>query len=110
MYVCICFGVTDSQVNAQIDGGARSMREIAASCRAGTDCGRCVKTICSMIPRDESRSCGGCTPRCGRVCRAEQLGDQHGHADADAADRTRVSVPVPVVPVPLAIVATDTAA
>lgn len=106
MYVCICFGVTDSQVNARIDDGARSMREIAASCRAGTDCGRCVKTICSMIPRDESRSCGGCTPRCGKVCRA----DKPAHTVADTADRPSVSVPIPVVPVPLTIVATDTAA
>ncbi|MFE2872135.1 bacterioferritin-associated ferredoxin [Embleya sp. NPDC059259] len=60
----MCFGVTDKQVNDRIADGARSMREIAQSCGgAGTDCGRCVKSITAMLPRDESRrrrreSCG----------------------------------------------------
>ncbi|HSA52766.1 MAG TPA: (2Fe-2S)-binding protein [Yinghuangia sp.] len=70
--MCICFGVTDTQVGAQIESGARSVREIAAACRAGTDCGRCVKTISAMIPRDDTRACNGCTKRCGRVCRADR--------------------------------------
>ncbi|MFI1579348.1 bacterioferritin-associated ferredoxin [Embleya sp. NPDC020630] len=56
MYVCMCFGVTDRQVNDRIADGARTMREIAQSCGgAGTDCGRCVKSITAMLPRDESR-------------------------------------------------------
>ena len=90
MYVCICFGVTDSQVNAEIENGARSMREIAASCRAGTDCGRCVKAICGMIPRDESRRgrrercAGDCAPRCPE------------HAVATVTDAP-VDLPVPVL-------------
>ncbi|WP_269453082.1 (2Fe-2S)-binding protein [Yinghuangia sp. ASG 101] len=84
MYVCICFGVTDTQVGTQIEGGARSVREIAAACRAGTDCGRCVKTISAMIPRDDTRSCNGCTKRCGRICRA---------------DRDTAAAPEPVAPV-----------
>nr|WP_202512508.1 (2Fe-2S)-binding protein [Streptomyces sp. SID3343] len=52
----MCFGVTDKQVNDRIAEGARTMREIAQSCGgAGTDCGRCVKSITAMLPRDESR-------------------------------------------------------
>ncbi len=52
----MCFGVTDKQVNDRIADGARTMREIAQSCGgAGTDCGRCVKSITAMLPRDESR-------------------------------------------------------
>jgi bacterioferritin-associated ferredoxin len=52
----MCFGVTDKQVNDRIADGARSMREIAQTCGgAGTDCGRCVKSITAMLPRDESR-------------------------------------------------------
>jgi bacterioferritin-associated ferredoxin len=52
----MCFGVTDQQVNDRIADGARTMREIAQSCGgAGTDCGRCVKSITAMLPRDESR-------------------------------------------------------
>ncbi|WP_435839002.1 (2Fe-2S)-binding protein [Streptodolium elevatio] len=115
--------MTDTQVTAQIDGGARSMREIAASCRAGTDCGRCVKTISAMIPRDDTRACDGCTKRCGRICRADRasaaepvtetaavcgdLLDLHGVVDP--ADRTAAPQPSPVtlVAVPLAIVRAD---
>lgn len=106
MYVCICFGVTDTQVSAQIEGGARSMREIAAACRAGTDCGRCVKTISAMIPRDDTRACDGCTQRCGRICRADR---------APAAEPAPVYVdlappqtaPVPLADMPMAAVHTS---
>lgn len=69
MYVCICFGVTDTRVDAEIAGGARSMRDIAASCRAGTDCGRCVKRISGMIPREGVRQRGGdCAAACATPC------------------------------------------
>lgn len=115
MYVCICFGVTDTQVTAQIDGGARSMREIAASCRAGTDCGRCVKTISAMIPRDDTRACDGCTKRCGRICRAERpaAAPAAGCGDlvelVDRADHGPAVQPasIPLVAVPLAVVRSD---
>ncbi|WP_436774062.1 (2Fe-2S)-binding protein [Yinghuangia sp. YIM S09857] len=113
--MCICFGVTDTHVTAQIDGGARSMREIAASCRAGTDCGRCVKTISAMIPRDD-RACDGCTKRCGRICRADRspaaepaVGSAACGDLVDLTDRGAVPQPgpAPLVAVPLAIVSAD---
>ncbi|MFI6580647.1 bacterioferritin-associated ferredoxin [Embleya sp. NPDC050493] len=69
----MCFGVTDKQVNDRIADGARTMREIAQSCGgAGTDCGRCVKSITAMLPRDESRrrrreSCAE-TETCATAC------------------------------------------
>jgi bacterioferritin-associated ferredoxin len=95
--MCICFGVTDTQVAAQIENGARSMREIAASCRAGTDCGRCVKTITAMLPRDDTRACDGCTKRCGRICRADRVTSAEPAAAPSA----------PVIAVTLSVVQAD---
>ncbi|KRV50107.1 (2Fe-2S)-binding protein [Wenjunlia vitaminophila] len=51
MYVCLCFGVTEQQVRSQIEAGAESPRQIASACRAGTDCGGCVRRIQSMLGR-----------------------------------------------------------
>ncbi|MCF2531261.1 (2Fe-2S)-binding protein [Yinghuangia soli] len=89
--------MTDTQVSAQIENGARSMREIAASCRAGTDCGRCVKTITAMIPRDDTRACDGCTKRCGRICRADRVAPAEPAAAPSA----------PVIAVTLSVVQAD---
>ncbi|WP_020552960.1 (2Fe-2S)-binding protein [Embleya scabrispora] len=86
----MCFGVTDKQVNDRIADGARSMREIAQSCGgAGTDCGRCVKSITAMLPRDESRRrrrelCGE-TETCATAC-------------AGAPTAEPVTLPMPTVP------------
>ncbi len=41
MYVCICHGVTDKQIEAKVDEGARSMREISHSLSVGKQCGKC---------------------------------------------------------------------
>ncbi|MGC0414815.1 (2Fe-2S)-binding protein [Embleya sp. AB8] len=90
----MCFGVTDKQVNDRIADGARTMREIAQSCGgAGTDCGRCVKSITAMLPRDESRRrrrelCGEadtCATPCGTVPTAPEPVDLPMPAVAAAA-------------------------
>lgn len=109
MYVCICFGVTDTQVTAQIDGGARSMREISAACRAGTDCGRCVKTISAMIPRDDTRACDGCTKRCGRICRADRAPVEAVEPLAECVDLAAAPQPAPspMISLPLTVVSND---
>ncbi|WP_425527936.1 (2Fe-2S)-binding protein [Yinghuangia seranimata] len=100
--------MTDGQVSAQIEGGARSMREIAASCGAGTDCGRCVKTISAMIPRDDTRACDGCTKRCGRICRADR--PAAAPIGATACDDAAVVAPTPMIGVPLTVVRTEESA
>lgn len=57
MYVCSCFGVTEQQVREHADAGACTPRQIASACKAGTDCGGCVRTIQAMLGR------GGCPRR-----------------------------------------------
>ncbi|MET9477675.1 MULTISPECIES: (2Fe-2S)-binding protein [unclassified Streptomyces] len=57
MYVCSCFGITEQQVKEHADAGACTPRQIASACKAGTDCGGCVRRIQAMLGR------GACAPR-----------------------------------------------
>ncbi|WP_066951260.1 (2Fe-2S)-binding protein [Streptomyces lushanensis] len=57
MYVCSCFGITETEVKAHADAGACTPRQIASASRAGTDCGSCVRRIQSILGR------GGCPRR-----------------------------------------------
>ncbi|WP_327291553.1 (2Fe-2S)-binding protein [Streptomyces sp. NBC_01198] len=58
MYVCSCFGITEQQVKQHADAGRCSPRQIASACKAGTDCGSCVKRIQSLLGRG-----AGCVTR-----------------------------------------------
>ena len=49
MYICLCLGVTTSTVQHAIDEGARSTKQVAEACGAGSVCGRCNHTIRTMI-------------------------------------------------------------
>ncbi len=49
MYVCICHGVTENEINAEIATGARTEDEIGERCGAGTGCGTCVDKICALL-------------------------------------------------------------
>ena len=40
MYICLCLGVTTSTVQHAIDAGARSTKQVAEACGAGSVCGR----------------------------------------------------------------------
>jgi bacterioferritin-associated ferredoxin len=49
MYVCVCRAVTQQQVKAAIEGGARSVDDVTAACCAGDDCGACHGKIEELI-------------------------------------------------------------
>jgi bacterioferritin-associated ferredoxin len=49
MYVCICHGVTEQEICAEISGGACTEEEIGDRCGAGTGCGMCVDKICALL-------------------------------------------------------------
>ncbi|MGW3072123.1 MULTISPECIES: (2Fe-2S)-binding protein [unclassified Kitasatospora] len=57
MYVCMCHAVTEDQVKKAIDGGAGTPRQIAKDCRAGTDCGSCVRRIQALLGEHGARPC-----------------------------------------------------
>lgn len=41
MYVCLCKGVTDSQIRATIQDGATSLGEVRRALGVATQCGKC---------------------------------------------------------------------
>lgn len=49
MFVCLCMGVTSHVVDEVVAKGARTSKEIAEACGAGGDCGRCRRTLRSII-------------------------------------------------------------
>jgi bacterioferritin-associated ferredoxin len=49
MFVCLCRGVTSREVAEAAHRGARTSKEIAAACGAGSDCGRCRPTVRAII-------------------------------------------------------------
>ncbi|MFF0462203.1 (2Fe-2S)-binding protein [Streptomyces mexicanus] len=51
MYVCSCFGITEQQVKQHAENGACTPRQIASACKAGTDCGGCVRRIQALLGR-----------------------------------------------------------
>ncbi|OEV11067.1 (2Fe-2S)-binding protein [Streptomyces nanshensis] len=83
MYVCSCFGVTDSQVRAHQEAGACTPRQIASVSKAGTDCGSCVRRIQGLLGR------GGC-PRRQTESTAEQTAPASAPASMPAAEPASV--------------------
>ncbi|MFJ6388795.1 bacterioferritin-associated ferredoxin [Streptomyces sp. NPDC091972] len=51
VYICSCFGVTEQQVKQHAANGACTPRQIASACKAGTDCGSCVRRIQALLGR-----------------------------------------------------------
>ncbi len=41
MLVCLCYPTSDAEIEAQVEGGARSLEEITLRCGAGGGCGAC---------------------------------------------------------------------
>ncbi|KUN39216.1 hypothetical protein AQJ30_10700 [Streptomyces longwoodensis] len=62
VFVCSCFGITEQQVKQHAESGACTPRQIASACKAGTDCGSCVRRIQALLGR-------GAAPRDGVVAR-----------------------------------------
>jgi len=42
MYVCLCKGVTDKQIQRAVDQGARTMRDLRQEFGVGSQCGKCT--------------------------------------------------------------------
>lgn len=49
MYVCICKRVSESEVRAAIQCGARTEESVGEACGAGTGCGACLDRIYELI-------------------------------------------------------------
>ncbi|MET0901138.1 MAG: (2Fe-2S)-binding protein [Mycobacterium sp.] len=56
MYVCLCVGITSHAVVDAVAAGATTCNEVAATCGAGSDCGRCRKSIRAIIEAAATQS------------------------------------------------------
>jgi bacterioferritin-associated ferredoxin len=49
MYVCLCKGVTSQTVFEVVAQGASTTKKVAKACGAGSECGRCRRTVRAII-------------------------------------------------------------
>nr|WP_051837556.1 (2Fe-2S)-binding protein [Streptomyces sp. NRRL WC-3742] len=91
MYVCMCHAVTEDQVKKAIDAGANSPRQIAKGCKAGTDCGSCVRRIQALLGEHGARPCP-----------TARLAAKLGLADPETQDAATESSLAPVLPLRVA--------
>jgi bacterioferritin-associated ferredoxin len=49
MYVCLCAGVTNQTVAEAVAAGASTSQRVADACGAGSECGRCRRTVRALI-------------------------------------------------------------
>ncbi|MFF2039221.1 bacterioferritin-associated ferredoxin [Kitasatospora sp. NPDC058170] len=94
MYVCMCHAVTEAQVKKEIDAGANTPRQIAKGCKAGTDCGSCVRRIQALLGEHGARPCP--TARL-----AARLGLADPEAEELQAPQSHPHAPLPAVAIPL---------
>lgn len=55
MFVCLCTGVTSQVVTDLANSGATTTRQISDACGAGSDCGRCRRTVRAIIAASQAR-------------------------------------------------------
>ena len=51
MLVCLCKGVTDRKIRWLVQNGATCLRDVMATCQAGSDCGTCVCQVREIIEK-----------------------------------------------------------
>jgi bacterioferritin-associated ferredoxin len=53
MYVCVCKGVTDTQIKQAINNGLCTRRQLFNSFGVGGDCGKCKKYVKELLDRNQ---------------------------------------------------------
>ena len=59
MIVCICKGLTDTEIESQ-SAGAETVEALGRKCGAGTDCGSCRDVLKMYLRPNAERPLGGC--------------------------------------------------
>lgn len=49
MYVCICKGITDTQIRDEVERGAQSLRCVRERLGVASECGRCARHARSVV-------------------------------------------------------------
>lgn len=54
MYVCICNGITDSDIRRAASAGARDLQDLSAMTGCATSCGTCADVAVSLLRESEN--------------------------------------------------------
>ncbi|AIE75986.1 MULTISPECIES: (2Fe-2S)-binding protein [unclassified Synechocystis] len=49
MYICVCRGISDKQIEAAAQQGITSLEELSESMGVGADCGVCQGHACQVL-------------------------------------------------------------
>ncbi|OBK18719.1 (2Fe-2S)-binding protein [Mycobacterium asiaticum] len=66
MFVCLCNGITSQAVADAVAAGATTCKQVASTCGAGDDCGRCRRTVRAIIASAEHGAATSAEPAAGR--------------------------------------------
>ena len=58
MIVCLCRGVSESDIRRVIERGAGTPDAVTAACGAGGDCGACALMLIDILAENEAASVG----------------------------------------------------
>lgn len=56
MYICVCNGITERDIRASIDGGARSFADLQRELGIASGCGQCTQEAKCLL-REARREC-----------------------------------------------------
>lgn len=56
MYVCLCNGITDTQIKAAINEGHTTVKAIKNNLGAATQCGRCTSEVKNILKAENATS------------------------------------------------------
>ena len=74
MYACVCFSITEEEIQDEISAGAHTEEEIGERCGAGTSCGTCVERLGCLIEEARRSPCVEKTlAACPSACEAAAL-------------------------------------
>ena len=58
MFVCLCYGVSDSDIRRAADEGAATLSELSARTGCATHCGSCAEVAMEILSERRERSAG----------------------------------------------------
>jgi bacterioferritin-associated ferredoxin len=60
LYICLCHGITDSQIRACVEMGARTLSDLSGELGIATQCGCCAQSALEVIEETLACSSGAC--------------------------------------------------
>jgi bacterioferritin-associated ferredoxin len=49
VYICLCHGITDTQIRSCVAEGARTLCDLSGELGVATQCGNCANSACAVL-------------------------------------------------------------